>query len=85
MDKELFDRICEESRKAIQESNERWVKVKEKIKTNRYEIFVYDECGALIKVCKSVGEVCTIYDVTPQRVNSSIRYKSFYKGVRFSR
>ena len=85
MDKELFDSICEESRKAIQESKERWAKFKGKFKTNRYEIFVYDEYGALIKVCKNIEEVCMIYDVTPQRVIACIRYKSFYKGVTFSR
>lgn len=85
MDKELFDRICEESRKAIQESNERWKKEIAFRKAAKKKVYVYNEFGAYLGEYLSLQEAADTYDLSIQQVIASITYKKFYHGIIFSR
>ena len=85
MDKELFDRICEESRKAIQQSNERWKKEIAFRKAAKKKVYVYNEFGAYLGEYLSLQEAADAYDLSVQKINASISYKKFYHGIIFSR
>lgn len=85
MDEKLYTRICEESRKAVQESNKRWKEEIEKRKKAKKKIYVYNEFGAYIDEFFSPQEAAEEYGLSVQQVNASITYKKFYNGIIFSR
>ena len=72
MDKELFDRICEESRKAIQQSNERWKKEIALRKAAKKKVYVYNEFGAYLGEYLSLQEAADTYDLSIQQVIARI-------------
>ena len=85
MNEKLYTRICEESRKAVQESNERWKKEIALRKAAKKKVYVYNEFGAYLGECLSPQEAADTYGLSVHQVNASITYKKFYHGIIFSR